>query len=124
MFFFFLNLQPFILVEALDILQWFTNSYNNFSIWSDVTVFLSKKYDGKLLSFLSCSEYGTFTSVSFFELFTKNKRQNITIIRLHIDIFHSIIMKHSNTYDILEKILRFLELRKPMQVHFLINTCK
>ncbi|EGI60109.1 Aminopeptidase N [Acromyrmex echinatior] len=90
----------------------------NSSIWSDVTDFL-KKYGRKLLSFLTCSEYGTFTSVSFLELFTEDERQDITIIRLHIDIFHSIIMKHSNAYDVLEKILISLELRRPTQVNIL-----
>ncbi|KAG5313338.1 AMPN Aminopeptidase, partial [Acromyrmex insinuator] len=79
----------------------------NSSVWSDVTDFLLKKHDRKLLSFLPCSEYGAFTSLSFFELFTEDERKDI--IRLSIDIFHSIIMKHSNTYVVLEKIFTYLE---------------
>ncbi|XP_011066196.1 PREDICTED: uncharacterized protein LOC105153184 [Acromyrmex echinatior] len=71
----------------------------NSSVWSHVTDFLLRKHDRKLLSFLPCSEYGAFTSLSFFELFTEDERHDITIIRLQIDVFHSIIMKHSNTYS-------------------------
>ncbi|KYN15696.1 Aminopeptidase N [Trachymyrmex cornetzi] len=94
----------------------------NSSTWSYVKDTWLKTRNHTLLPYLTCSGYGSFIDIassSILERFTQDERQNITIIRLYIDIFHSIIMKHSNTYYILEQILSYLEILKPKQINIL-----
>ncbi|KYN16391.1 Glutamyl aminopeptidase [Trachymyrmex cornetzi] len=89
----------------------------NISMWSNVENSLLKKFNQKSLQLLTCSTYSVnFTSSSFLELFTQDERQNITIIRLYIDTFHSIIMKHSNNFKTLKKIFKNIEIVQP--IHF------
>ncbi|KAG5331488.1 AMPE aminopeptidase, partial [Acromyrmex heyeri] len=88
----------------------------NSSTWSYVKDIWLKTRNPSLLLYLTCSGYGSYSdiaSLSFFELFTQDEKQDITFIRLHIDIFHSVIMKHSKTFYILEKILTVLKTFKP-----------
>ena len=83
-------------------------------MWSHVKDIWLKTRNRSLLQYLTCSGYGSYTAFSsLMKQFPQDQRQNISVIRSHIDIFHSIIMKHSKTDYILEKILTLLETSKP-----------
>ncbi|XP_018367847.1 PREDICTED: uncharacterized protein LOC108764218 [Trachymyrmex cornetzi] len=88
--------------------------------WSHLKDAWFKGRNHTLLPFLTCFKYGSDTaSTLLLELFKQNEYQDITNIRSYVNIFHSIIMKHSNTYYILEKILTFFEIIKPQQINIL-----
>jgi len=68
--------------------------------WAKLNVTLSRKPDHKLLSFLTCC-YAKYTGLSipdalqyFLKQFTPDEKQNVAIIRSHINTFYSVIVKY------------------------------
>jgi len=75
-------------------------SVANHSIGAELYVILSRKPDHKLLPFLACC-YAKYAGLSmpnalqyFFKQFTPDEKQNIAIIRSHINTFYSVIIKY------------------------------
>jgi len=79
----------------------------NHSIWDKLDVILSRKSDHKLLPFLTCC-YGKYSGLSmpyalqyFFKQFTPDEKQNIAIIRSHINTFYSVIVKYLDVFSVI-----------------------
>ncbi|XP_018367846.1 PREDICTED: uncharacterized protein LOC108764217 [Trachymyrmex cornetzi] len=89
--------------------------------WSHIRDTWLKERNHTLLPFLTCFRNATANTTSSLlsERFQEEGQQDITNIRSYIDIFHSVIIKYSNTHDILEMILRKLEIMKPEQINLL-----
>ncbi|KYN22433.1 Glutamyl aminopeptidase [Trachymyrmex cornetzi] len=89
--------------------------------WLHIKDALFKGRNHTLLPFLTCFRYASsnMTSSLLLERFQEEGQQNITNIRSYINIFHSVIMKYSNTHDILEMIFKKLEIMKPEQINLL-----
>jgi len=90
----------------------------NFSMWDKLNVILSRKPDHKFLSLLVCSRETKNYTISenlqhLFRQFTSDEKQNIAVIRSHINIFYSVIMKYINTPYILDNLLLNLPKIKP-----------
>jgi len=75
-------------------------SVANNSTWDKLNIILSRKPDHKLLPFLTCCRakyYDINMPVVlqyFFKQFTPDEKQNVAIIRSHINAFYSVIMKY------------------------------
>ncbi|XP_018359912.1 PREDICTED: aminopeptidase M1-like [Trachymyrmex cornetzi] len=92
----------------------------NWATWSHLKDIWLETRNYTLLSYLTCSGYASRSiASSLVEIFTQDERRNIRGIRSYIDIFHSIVMKHSKTNYIFEKILTVLETFKPEQINIL-----
>jgi len=87
------------------------------SMWDKLNVILSKKPDHKLLSFLTCCQEKrsniTFALQYFFKQFTPDEKQDIAIIRSHINTFYSVILKHINIYNVIYELIVNLPDIKP-----------
>jgi len=82
-------------------------SLANSSTWAKVDNILSKKLDYKLLPFSTCFE-AKYTGINIpnalenvFKRFTPDEKQNIAIIRSHINTFYSVIMKYLDFYSVI-----------------------
>jgi len=80
-------------------------SVANHSIGTKLNVTLSKKPDHKLLPFLVCC-FAKYTGLImpyalpyFFKQFTSDEKQNIPIIRSHINTFYSVIIKYLDLFN-------------------------
>jgi len=86
-------------------------------MWDKLNVIMSKKPDHKFLSFLVCCRVKNYTISEnlqyVFRQFTSDEKQNIAVIRSHINIFYSVIMKYINTPYILDNLLLNLHRIKP-----------
>jgi len=98
----------------------------NHSTLDKLNVILSRKLDHKLLPFSACC-YAEYTGHSIpyalqyvFEQFTPDEKQNIAIIRSHINTFYSIIIKYIKVYNIYYKIISDLMDKKPKREYFFI----
>jgi len=73
---------------------------SNLNIWVKLNVTFSRKPDHKLLPFLICcyAKYNGSSTLDalqyFFEQFTSDEKQNIVVIRSHINTFYSTIVKY------------------------------
>jgi len=86
-------------------------------MWNKLNVILSKKPDHKLLTFLVCCRRIKYYKISeylpyLFHQFTSDEKQNIAVIRSHINIFYSVIM-NINTHYVLDDLLLNLPRIKP-----------
>jgi len=93
-------------------------SVANYSTWTKLNVILSRKPDHKLLPFLTCcqSNLGFIIPAALqhvFKQFTPDEKQDIAIIRSHINTFYSLIIKYINTYYVLDELLLRLPEIKP-----------
>ncbi|KYN10344.1 Aminopeptidase N [Trachymyrmex cornetzi] len=93
------------------------------SIWFDAIDIWLRKPDHDLLPFLVCCETDWIITEQltylFLNRFTQNEREDVAVIRSYINIFHSIVSKHANTYNILREILLNLEKIKPKEINTL-----
>jgi len=90
----------------------------DFSMWDKLNVILSRKPEHKFLPFLVyCRETKNFTISEtlqyLFRQFTSDEKQNIGVIRSHINIFYSVIMKYINVPYVLDNLLLNLPKTKP-----------
>jgi len=90
----------------------------DFSLWDKLSIILSRKPDHKFLSFLVYCRETKYYTISedlqyLFHQFTSDEKQNIAVIRSHINIFYSVIMKYINTPYILDNLLLNLPQTKP-----------
>jgi len=78
-------------------------SVANYSTWAKLDVILSKKPDYRLLSFLTCclgERLNILEALQIvFNKFTLDEKQEIAIIRSHINTFYSIITKFHYVLD-------------------------
>jgi len=90
------------------------------STLAKLNVILSRKPDHKLLLFLACcrgKHTGSDSDIPIslrylFNQFTLDEKQNIAIIRSHINTFYSIIMKYIDTPNVrYQLILNLLEIK-------------
>jgi len=92
-------------------------SVANYSTWDKLSVMLLRKPDHKLLPFLTCClgehSHMPIALQHLFNQFTPDEKQDIAIIRSHINIFYSVIMKYINTFYILNDLLLNLPEIKP-----------
>jgi len=90
-------------------------SIANDTMWHELNVILSTKFNYKMLPFLVCSimNYDSRNLPYLFQQFTSDKKQDIAIIHIQIITFYSTIMKYINTHYILESILLNLPSIKP-----------
>jgi len=79
----------------------------NHSMRGVLNIIFSKKPDHKLLPFLVCC-YAKYTGINmldvlqrFFKRFTSNEKQNITVIRSHINTFYSVIVKYLDIFSVI-----------------------
>jgi len=87
-------------------------------MWDKLNVILSRKPDHKFLSFFLCCRETKHYTISenlqyLFRQFTSDEKQNIAVIRSHINIFYSAIMKYINKSYILDNLLFNLPDTKP-----------
>jgi len=91
-------------------------SVANDSIWDKLNI-MSRKPDHKLLSFLACCLIERHKMAKnlprLFNQFTSDEKQDIEIIRSHINTFYSIIIKYVNTNHIFDEVLLNLARIKP-----------
>jgi len=94
-------------------------SVANHSTWAKLNVILSRKPDHKLLSFLACCQAKRtgldipFALQYFFKQFTPDEKQNIAIIRSHINTFYSVIMKYIEIQSVIHVLIPSLPEIKP-----------
>ncbi|KYN19131.1 Glutamyl aminopeptidase [Trachymyrmex cornetzi] len=97
---------------------------NKHSLWFKASYIWLRKPDHDLLPFLACCETDSIITVHlqnlFLNRFTQNEREDVVVIRSSINIFHSVVSKHANNYNILRKILGNLGKIKPNSVIFII----
>ncbi|XP_018357461.1 PREDICTED: aminopeptidase N-like [Trachymyrmex cornetzi] len=95
----------------------------DYSMWDKAKNIWFLKPDHDLLPFLACCESESILTEYlpdlFFSRFTQNQREDVAVIRSHINTFHSIVSKHANTYNILRKILLNLVKIKPKEINTL-----
>ncbi|KYN19638.1 Aminopeptidase N [Trachymyrmex cornetzi] len=98
----------------------------DYSTWFDASDIWLRKRDHYLLPFLACCETDWIITEHLTNLllneFTQNEKEDVAVIRSHINIFHSIISKHVNTYNILQKILLKLQRIKPNIIFIIVIT--
>jgi len=87
-------------------------------MWDKLNVILSRKPDHKFLAFIVCcrgvKNYTISDNLQYlFRQFTSDEKQNIAVIRSHINIFYSVIIKYINTLYILDNLLITLPRVKP-----------
>jgi len=73
----------------------------------ELDIIFSKKPDHKLLPFLVCC-YAKYTGNNmlyvlqhFFKQFTSDEKQNIVVIRSHINTFYSVIIKYLDIFSVI-----------------------
>ncbi|KYN19648.1 Glutamyl aminopeptidase [Trachymyrmex cornetzi] len=91
--------------------------YAYYSTWFSARNTWLRKLDHDLLPFLACCETDWIITDHltnlFVNRFTQNEREDVAVIRSYLNIFHSIVSKHANTYNVLQNILYNLEDIKP-----------
>jgi len=94
-------------------------SLANHSMWVKLNDVLSRKPDHKLLPFFACC-YSKLPATRltildalqyFFTQFTPDEKQNIAIIRSHINTFYSVIMKYFDIYNVthVRRVIQLIE---------------
>ncbi|KYN19672.1 Glutamyl aminopeptidase [Trachymyrmex cornetzi] len=98
--------------------------FDDYSVWFKARDIWLRKPDHDLLPFLACCETDSIIIHKFMpnillNRFTQNEKEEVAIIRSYINIFHSLVSKHANTYNILQNILYNLEKIKPKEINML-----